>query len=141
MSHKDLEIYKKVEEKRSEFGEEAIKHRRLHRSLWLMTTAVSLAIAYSSTYEFDLPGWLDSGRLAAVLGILLPAITAYITLRSPERLWLFEVSIRNRLSDLAVKIEFAYRKSEELDQTDLEKEYLEIMRDASAKWLSIKQGD
>jgi hypothetical protein len=127
-------LLKFVDEKLNDAAKDARRHKRLYRFYWTLSTVLSLAIAVSATFNF--PG---SKTLAGILGIVLPAITAYIVLRSPEQLWILETSTRHRLSDLKQKIELATSRGEP-DDPALEAEYFQIMKDASDTWKQIKNG-
>lgn len=129
-----------VEGKFEVFKKEARKHKRLHRYTWWATTFVSLAIAFSSNYDFAIGPSIDSDQVAGVLGIVLPAVTAYIVLRSPERLWILEIQMRNRLSDLKDRIELAYERDPNVDSASFETELFEILDDANNRWTEIKLG-
>jgi hypothetical protein len=125
------------------FRDQAGKHRLQHRLLWKVSTGISIAIAIATTSEFSIPlliGELTSQKLAGLLGILLPAITAYVVLRSPEQLWILETSIRNRLSNLKEKMRLAVLRGARDDGPEFEEEYFRIMKDASEGWQIIKNG-
>ena len=108
MKIEENKLYSIVSAKLEIFRKEAKKHKILHRTTWWSTTFISLAIAFTSNFEFVVLHSFKSSQIAAVLGIILPAVTAYIVLRSPERLWIFEISVRNRLSDLKDQIVVAH---------------------------------
>ena len=132
------ELDKLIEERLLWFKSEAAKHRRLHRALWAATTAISLGVAFATTFKFVVWGPVDSVDLAKALGIVLPAVTAYVVLRSPERLWVFETVTRNRLYRLKERLALAAEDT--TDDAKSREEYFQIMNDATDRWASIKGG-
>ena len=56
-----------------------------------------------------------------VLAIVLPFITGYVALRTPEKLWIYEVDIRNQLFDLAAEIELLIDRKVDFDREPYEK--------------------
>ena len=128
-----------IHDRLKEFKNQAKKHRRLHRGLWFASTVTSLAVAYSSNFTFAW-GSVTSANLAGIFGILLPAITGYIMLRSPEKLWIFETEMRNRLYRLQDKIALAEAGEAQLDSVGLQNEYLKIMEESNTRWVEIKNG-
>jgi len=118
--------------------QQANKHKRLHRLLWLCSSAIALAIAFCAALPFELLG-IGSNKLAEILAILLPPVTGYMLLRSPEKLWLHEIATRNQLSDLATELELLLDRKIEFDRSQYEQRFLTIMSQASERWLAIKQ--
>lgn len=118
--------------------DQANKHKRLHRALWFCSSAIALAIAFCSALPFEFLG-IGSNKLAEILAILLPPVTGYMLLRSPEKLWLHEVATRNQLSDLAAELELLLDRKIDFERAQYEQRFLTIMREASERWLAIKQ--
>lgn len=117
---------------------QANKHKRLHRALWFCSSAIALAIAFCSALPFEFAG-IGSNKLAEILAILLPPVTGYMLLRSPEKLWLHEIATRNQLSDLATELELLLDRKIDFDRAPYEQRFLTIMSQASERWLAIKQ--
>jgi hypothetical protein len=130
-------LKKYIGEKLITFRKDSRRHKRLHFWLWIISTGISLTIAVASNFEFG-SGWLSSGTLAGVLGILLPAITAYIVLRSPEQLWILETVTKHRLSDLEQKIDVAVTQGVSEDDPKFQEEYFRILKDAVDGWQHLK---
>ena len=130
----------KIKTKRDGFKEEANYHKNLNRALWAATSVLSVVVALTTNIDFELWG-IPSSTFAGVFAIILPAVTGYTLLRSPEPLWIFEVDIRNRLTDLLDKIELRESENVENDYENYEKEYFEIMKEANIRWQNIKQSN
>ncbi|MCC5884891.1 MAG: hypothetical protein JJT88_00485 [Gammaproteobacteria bacterium] len=136
----DILLRQLVEKKLKKFQDEANKHKNLYRALWLTATGMSLAIAMLTNFDFAIYGAIQTGTLASILGITLPAITAYVVLRSPEELWIYEIRTRNRLFNLKERIDLEFGSTGSLDEQRFRDEYFDIMRDADAQWAAIKGG-
>lgn len=61
-------------------------------------------------------------------------------LRSPEKLWIHKINIRNQLCDLHTELNFLINRNAEFGLADFEKRYLVIMTTANKKWIEIKEG-
>ena len=125
-------LYVRVRCSHEWFKKGAKKHRRLNRYLWLASSITSLLIAFSANFSFTVLGSVSSLQISAALALALPVLTAYVVLRTPEKLWILETSIRNRLSDLRARIEFAAEKNASFDRDAFEKEFFETMAEASS---------
>jgi hypothetical protein len=128
-----------VDQQVRSFKKEARKHKRLWRALWFGSSLISLLIAFLTNFSFDIP-WVSSDDVAAGLAILLPVISGYIVLRSPEPLWIHEVVTRNKLADLETKIRLGIARQPDFDTSVFDQEFFEIMNEASERWAALKGG-
>ena len=133
-------LYKKVCDSISFYKNEGRKHKRMNRSLWLTATVISVLVAITSAVDIPIGNEKIIHSISAVLAIILPAVTGYVVLRTPEKLWILETSIRNRLKDLSAEIEFQYEHDKNYDRKEFEKKYLSIMAESNKKWVDIKSG-
>jgi hypothetical protein len=131
-------LYGELSDRKRWFSKEADKHKTLHRSLWVVSSVLSILIALGTTFDTTL-GVVGTAQLAAGLAIVLPAVTAYMVLRSPEQLWIMEIHARNRLGDLATRMKLAYHDDPDFDRTSIRGEYFEVMKEANERWVAIKQ--
>lgn len=139
MSLENDPLYDKVAEQRDWFRNEAKKHKRLNRWLWLASTVISVLIALGTSFVVTV-GPATTAQVAAGLAIVLPAVTAYAVLRSPEQLWILETSMRNRLSDLLTRMELEHHDNRTFDRTEIRREFLALMKEADTGWSEIKKG-
>lgn len=133
-------LYKKVTNKAEWYTKAANKHRRLNRILWAASSTISVLIAIFSAFDFLLFGEIKSQQISTVLALILPFVTGYVVLRSPEKLWIMETFTRNRLKDLTTEIEFQYERNKDFDREDFEQKFLDIMSESNEKWADIKSG-
>ena len=138
-SIKDDTLYKKVAERYKWFEDEANKHKELHRFLWLGASIISVLVAMTSAFEFAIYV-IKSHHISTFLALCLPLVTGYVVLRNPEKLWVLETAIRNRLKDLSIELEFQFERDPKFDREELEKKYLAILAESNDKWVDIKQG-
>lgn len=131
-------LYKAISDKVKAFGKEAKSHKRMSRALWITSAVISVLVAISSNMSFSVFG-LTSAMISSVLSIILPVVTGYTVLRSPESLWLLEIDTRNRLQDLALRLELAAGKGHDFNREKIETEYFEVMKSANERWKEIKQ--
>jgi hypothetical protein len=135
-----------VDFKLNHFTREAAKHRSQHRRWWKISTVISIAVAFLTAFDVSLfapTSKILSNALALAasgLAITLPAITAYIVLRSPEQLWIMETLMRNRLSDLKERMRLEVLSGARDDTQEFRDAYFKIMTDASDEWQIIKKG-
>ncbi len=113
-------------------------HKFMHRFLWVASALVSLSIAMFSTFDWSICT-IESKDIATFLALILPLITGYVVIRTPEKLWIFEVDMRNQLSDLETEIELLIDRKGEFDREPYEKKYLMIMDNANKRWLELKK--
>lgn len=139
MNKEDDILFKKIKEAAQTQKKEASFHKNLYRSLWIISALISFAVAFFSSFKFSIYN-VTSSTIATVLALILPMVTGYVVLRSPEKLWVFEVDTRNQLNDLASELEFLMDRGEEFDRETYEKKYLLIMEQSNKKWVSIKSG-
>ncbi len=139
MSIEDDPLYEKVIDSYDKFKKEAKKHKRLNRMLWWAASAISVGVAITATLDIVFKG-NNLQTYSAILALILPLVTGYVVMRTPEKLWILETSTRNCLKDLSDELEFEYTRNPEFDRKPFEKRYLEIMADASSKWVKTKQG-
>jgi len=139
MELKEDLLYQNLDKRRRWFVGEATKHKRLNRWLWLVSIVLSMLIALGTNFDLSL-GPITSSQLGAGLAILLPAMTAYTVLRSPERLWILETNIRNQLSDLQTRMELEFQENPSFDRKAIREAFLLLMEEANAKWTEIKRG-
>lgn len=118
---------------------QAARHKYLHRSLWAASSFISVLIAIATAFDFSLLN-IPSKNIATFFAIILPMVTSYIVLRSPEKLWTHEINTRNQLMDLHTELELLTTRNAQIDQSDFEKRYLTIMSAANKKWVEIKEG-
>ena len=137
--YKNDKLYQKVTKSSEWFEKEAKKHKRLNRQLWLASSIISILVAITTAIDFSLFNAIKSQLIATILAIILPVVTAYIVLRTPEKLWILETSIRNRLRSLGTELEFQIERDINYDRGEFEKEYIAIMNESSEKWVEIKQ--
>ena len=140
MENKYDQLKSKIKNKRDGFKKEANYHKNLNRGLWFATSVLSVIVALTTNIDFELFG-ISSSTFAGVFAIILPVVTGYTVLRSPEPLWIFEIDIRNRLTDLLDKIELSEGENVENAYENFEKEYFEIMKEANKRWQKIKQSN
>lgn len=120
-------------------SKQAASHKFLHRSLWAASSFISVLIAIATTFDFTLLGF-TSKNIATLFAILLPMVTSYMILRSPEKLWIHEINTRNQLLDLHTELELKIKRNASFDPEDFEQRYLAIMATANKKWAGIKEG-
>lgn len=118
---------------------QAARHKYLHRSLWTASSLISVLIAAATAFDFSLLH-IPSKNIATMFAIILPMVTSYMVLRSPEKLWIHEINIRNQLMDLHTELELLTTRNAQIDHADFEKRYLAIMSAANKKWVEIKEG-
>lgn len=140
MSIEEDKLWKKVTGRYKWFADEAKKHRRLYRILWLGASIISVLVAITAAFDFTIFNVIKSRQISAILALILPLVTGYVVLRTPETLWILETSIRNRLKDLSVELEFQFERDPKFDRQDFEKKYLAIMAESNDKWVEIKRG-
>ncbi len=140
MSIKEEKLYKKVTDSYKWFNDEAKKHRRLHRRLWLGSSIISVLVAITAAFDFTIFSVIKSQQITVILALILPLVTAYVVLRTPEKLWILETSTRNRLKDLSVDLEFRFERDPKFDRQHSEKKYLAIMAESNDIWVEIKRG-
>ncbi len=112
-------------------------HKYMYRFLWAASALVSLLIAIFSVFDWSVEG-VNSKDVATFLSLILPLITGYIVIRTPEKLWIYEVDMRNQLADLTTEIELQMDRDENFDREPYEKRFLAIMASANKKWLALK---
>ena len=98
-----------------------------------------MLIAISTAFDFSVLN-IPSKNIATLFAIVLPMVTSYIVLRSPEKLWIHEINIRNQLQDLKTELELLTLRNAEFNPADFEQRYLAIMNTANNKWIEIKEG-
>jgi hypothetical protein len=140
MSLEENSLYVQVSERYEWFKGESKKHKRLTRILWLASSITSLLIAFGTNFSFTVFDSISSHKISAGLALALPLLTAYVVLRTPEKLWILETSFRNRLGDLRTRIRFAAEKNTNFNRDAFEKEVFEILTEANQKWVDVKQG-
>jgi len=118
---------------------QAVRHKFLHRSLWIASSLMSVLIAVTTAFDFSLLS-IPSKNIATLFAIILPMVTSYIVLRSPEKLWIHEINIRNQLCDLYTELNLLIKRNAGFDPADFEQRYLTIMATANKKWIEIKEG-
>lgn len=132
-------LYKSMDEKEAMFKNEAKKHKRLKRILWTSSTVLTVGLAFCANFDFNIYG-ITSANLTKIISIIVPVVTGYTILRSPESLWIMEIDIRNKISDLKQKFLLAAESNPDFNRSDFEEEYFKIMSEANNRWLEIKQG-
>lgn len=128
-----------IEEAAKGHSKQATHHKMLHRSLWATSSILSVLIAITTAFDFSLFN-IPSKNIATLFAIILPMVTSYIVLRSPEKLWIHEINIRNQLFDLKTELELLTKRNAEFNPADFEQRYLAIMATANKKWIEIKEG-
>lgn len=118
---------------------QATRHKVLHRSLWGASSIISVLVAITTAFDFTLLN-IASKNIATLFAIILPMVTSYMVLRSPEKLWIHEINIRNQLFDLYTELNLLIKRNAEFDPADFEQRYLAIMATANKKWIEIKEG-
>ncbi len=131
-------LYQSISKRRDDFKKEANKHRRLKRFLWTLSSILSVGLALCVNIPFTFYG-IESSTLSEIISIIVPVVTGYSILRSPETLWIMETEVRNRLSDLKLKLKMVSERDPNFDRAEFEEEYFQIMEDANNRWLEIKQ--
>ncbi len=140
MSIQEDKLYKKVTDRYKWFEDEAKKHRRLNRILWLGSSIISVLVAITAAFDFTIFNVIKSRQISVILALILPLVTGYLVLRTPEKLWILETSIRNRLKDLSVELEFQFERNPKFNRQDFEKKFLALMAESNDKWVEIKRG-
>lgn len=120
-------------------NQQAARHKFLHRSLWIASSLISVLIAVTTAFDFFLFN-IPSKSIATLFAIILPMVTSYMVLRSPEKLWIHEINIRNQLLDLHTELELLIARNAQFDHAEFEQRYLAIMSTANKKWIEIKEG-
>ncbi len=120
-------------------SQQAARHKYLHRSLWIVSSLMSVLIAITTAFDFSLLN-IPSKSIATLLAIILPMVTSYMVLRSPEKLWIHEINTRNQLLDLHTELELLTARNAQFNPADFEQRYLAIMATANKKWIEIKEG-
>ncbi len=131
-------LLKKIKEMASSQKTEASRHKYIHRFSWAASALISISIAMFSTFDWSIYS-IESRSIATFLALILPLVTSYVVLRTPQKLWVFEVNTRNQLYNLATEIEFLIDREAEYDREPYEKKYLKIMTDANIKWIELKE--
>lgn len=140
MDIKDDLLYQKIDNHQKEFKKQARSHKRLKRFLWTISSVLTVGLALCANFTFDIFGITSSG-LTKLISIIVPVVTGYSILRSPESLWIMEIEMRNRLSDLKDRFQLKADRNPEFDRSAIEEEYFQIMEDANRRWLEIKDGN
>ena len=138
MSIENDTLLEKIDEQATWFKDAAKNHKLLNRSLWGVSTLLSISVALFANFDFTVWG-VKSSFLTALFSIFLPVVTGYTVLRNPESLWILETYMRNRLYDLKQKLILAAEKNADFDRTPFEEEYFSIMGEANNKWRAIKE--
>jgi len=138
MSIEEYTLYIKIEKQVKWFQNEASQHKELNRSLWLASALLSISVALCANFKFEICG-ITSLFLTALLSIILPVVTAYTVLRSPESLWVLETNMRNRLLDLQQKLILTAERNPDFNRVPFEEEYFDIMGEANKRWCAIKE--
>lgn len=128
-----------IKEAAEKHGTQASRHKMLHRSLWGASSIISVLVAIATAFDFSLLNF-PSKNIATFFAIILPMVTSYMVLRSPEKLWIHEINIRNQLLDLHTELNLLIKRKAEFDPAVFEKRYLAIMATANKKWIEIKEG-
>lgn len=139
MDIKEDTLYKNLNKKEEMFRKEASKHKLLKRFLWTLSSILTVGLALCANFEFTIFGITSSG-MTKVISIIVPLVTGYSILRSPEKLWIMEIDIRNKLDDLKQKLMMVAEREPDFNRADFEKDYFKIMEQANDRWLEIKQG-
>lgn len=139
MDIKQDTLYKNLDKKEKMFRNEAKKHRRLKRFLWTLSSILTVGLAICANFDFQI-GSITSSGLTKIISIVVPVVTGYAILRSPESLWIMEIDMRNKLADLKQRLMLIAERDPDFNRADLEKEYFKIMEEANNRWLEIKQG-
>jgi len=126
-------LYKKIDARVQWFQKEASGHKLLNRLLWVAASVLSILVALCANFEFTIYG-ATSKTLTAFLSIILPVVTGYTVLRSPESLWVLEINMRNRLLDLRQKMILQSERNPHFDRAHFEDEYFKIMGEANNRW-------
>jgi hypothetical protein len=117
---------------------QAARHKYLHRGLWVASSLLSMLVAVSAAFDFTLLN-IPSKNIATFFAILLPMVTSYMVLRSPEKLWIHEVNTRNQLLDLKTELELLTLRDADFNPADFEQRFFTIMKMANNKWIEIKE--
>lgn len=128
-----------IEQAATKHSTEASRHKMLHRSLWGASSIISVLVAIATAFDFSLLNF-PSKNIATLFAIILPMVTSYMVLRSPEKLWIHEINIRNQLFDLHTELNLLIKRNAEYNPAAFEKRYLAIMATANKKWIEIKEG-
>ena len=120
-------------------SKQAAHHKLLHRSLWAASSFISIAVAVCTAFNFEILG-ITSKSISTIFAILLPVVTSYIFLRSPEKLWIHEINIRNQLLDLHTEVLLLTNRNSPFEPSLYEQRFLTIMAAANKKWIEIKEG-
>ena len=104
----------------------------------MLSAIISQAIAVVSTLKISI-SWLSSSDLAIFLSLVLPFFTGYILLRTPGKLWILEINIRNQLKDLETEIELKAKRGADINIDELENRFLSIMKKANEKRVEVKE--
>ncbi|MGQ8367194.1 hypothetical protein [Glaciecola sp. 1036] len=131
-------LHRKINKKVKVFATEANRHKLMYRTLWGTTSVISILLAISTNFDYSFWG-VSSSVISGILAIILPVIMAYTVLRSPEKLWIFEIRVRNNLNDLLSRLELALDKDPAFDRSALEEEFAKIMSDANKEWCEIRK--
>jgi len=128
-----------IEDAAKGHSKQATHHKMLHRSLWATSSLMSVLIAITTAFDFSLLN-IPSKNIATLFAIILPMVTSYMVLRSPEKLWIHEINIRNQLFDLHTELNLLIKRNAEFNPADFEQRYLAIMAEANKTWIEIKKG-
>jgi hypothetical protein len=135
----DHTLLQTIKKKADNHSTQAARHKFLHRSLWIASSLMSVLIAVTTAFDFSLFN-IASKNIATLFAIVLPMVTSYMVLRSPEKLWIHEINIRNQLFDLYTELNLLIKRNAEFDPADFEQRYFAIMATANKKWIEIKEG-
>lgn len=132
-------LYQRIHQQYNMFKNQAKSHKRLKRFLWSVSSILTVGLALCANFTFEIGGITSTG-LTKVISIVVPVITGYSILRSPESLWIMEIEMRNRLSDLKDRMQIKAERDPDFDPAPFEEEYFQIMEEANNRWLEIKRG-
>ena len=135
----DNALLSTIKKAAKDHSQQAARHKFLHRGLWIASSLTSVLIAITTAFDFSLLN-IPSKNIATLFAIVLPMVTSYMVLRSPEKLWIHEINIRNQLLDLHTELELLSARNAQFDPADFEQRYLTIMATANKKWIEIKEG-
>lgn len=135
----DNDLLSIIKKSARDHSTQATQHKMLHRSLWGASSIISVLIAITTAFDFSLLN-IPSKNIATLFAIILPMVTSYMVLRSPEKLWIHEINIRNQLFDLYTELNLLIKRNAKYEPAIFEQRYLAIMATANKKWIEIKEG-
>ncbi len=99
-------LMKELDQKINIFKASSERHKKLHRSLRVLTYLLTGLSGMLAGLQLLHPSWTQIGFYILTTSCLLGITASYEGIRKPAELWIHERKIFNKLSDLRRELEF-----------------------------------